>query len=161
MQTQKREKIIHEVFTFGVLLKGLNAVLEIIGGIVFYFGGDKLILFVQELIQSELLEEPQDPLASYLKKYISTITASTELFVLIYLLSHGIIKLLLIMGLLRSKLWAYPSSIVVFALFVIYQIYRYSYTYSPFLIILSIFDIILIWLTWHEYNYYKKYHLFR
>jgi uncharacterized membrane protein len=39
-----------------------------------------------------------------------------------------------------------PSS-GIFVLFVVYQIYRYSLTYSVWLLLITLLDIVVIWLT--------------
>jgi len=69
----------------------------------------------------------------------------------LFLLSHGIVKVLIVAALLKNKLWAYPAGIVIFAGFGVYQMYRYFHTYSPGLLVLSILDLAVILLTWHEY----------
>ena len=63
---------------------------------------------------------------------------------------------LLVAGLLREKLWAYPASIAVFGLFIAYQLYRYSFTHDAALIALSIFDLFVIALAVHEYRLLSK-----
>jgi uncharacterized membrane protein len=77
-------------------------------------------------------------------------------FYAFYLLSHGLIKGALVVGLLREKLWAYPASIAVFGLFILYQLYRYSFTHDPGLIALSIFDLFVIALAVHEFRLLRK-----
>jgi uncharacterized membrane protein len=62
------------------------------------------------------------------------------------------VKVVLVAALLRNKLWAYPVSLVVLGLFIFYQLYRFSYTHSPALIALSVFDVLVIALIWHEYR---------
>ncbi|MGN6233880.1 MAG: DUF2127 domain-containing protein [Trinickia sp.] len=42
------------------------------------------------------------------------------------MLGHGAIKLRLIAGLLRERLWFYPAAISIFGLFIAYQLYRYT-----------------------------------
>ena len=71
-------------------------------------------------------------------------------------MSHGVIKLWLIIGLLRRKLWYYPLAIAVFGLFIVYQLYRYSFTNSVWLLVLSAVDAAVIALTWHEYRYLRS-----
>jgi hypothetical protein len=80
---------------------------------------------------------------------------STQLFTSFYLLGHGVIKIVLIVGLLREKLGYYPAAIAVFVLFVMYQIYRYTFTHSIWLLLITLLDIVVIWLTWHEYTYMR------
>jgi uncharacterized membrane protein len=46
--------------------------------------------------------------------------------------------------------WSYPASLVALGAFMVYQIYRYSYTYSAGLLVLTVFDAIVMVLIWHE-----------
>jgi uncharacterized membrane protein len=84
------------------------------------------------------------------------LTVSTQRFYAFYLLSHGVIKLLLVAGLLRKKLWAYPASLLVLGLFIVYQLYRFSYTHGIGLIVLTVFDVIVMGLIWHEYQMVRR-----
>ena len=77
-------------------------------------------------------------------------------FTAYYLASHGIVKLFVIIGLWRKKLWYYPTAIVVFASFIVYQLYRFNFTHSIWLLVLTVLDVVVIWLTWHEYKYIKR-----
>jgi uncharacterized membrane protein len=53
-------------------------------------------------------------------------------------------------------MWSYPASLVVMAAFIAYQLYRYSYTFSVGLMLLTIFDVIVIALVWHEWRLMKQ-----
>ncbi len=150
-----REKNIHRVFVISLLIKGLDSLLEIAGGIMFLFTGSVTSLIIS-LTRGELLENPTDMVANGMRNLIPYFSGHTQLFWAAYLLIHGVVKIFLVAGLLKKKLWVYPTAIVVLFLFIAYQIYRYSYTHSAFLILLSLFDLLIIWLTWHEYNFYKK-----
>jgi uncharacterized membrane protein len=74
------------------------------------------------------------------------------LFGAIYLLSHGISKLVLVVLVLRNHLWAYPWLIALLLGFIGYQLYRLTVHASIGLIALTIFDALLVWLTWREYR---------
>ena len=158
-QESQREKIIHKVFVWGVLLKAFDGVVEILSGIALLFTGT-LTNIAMVLIQNELIEDPHDFLATNLQHALPAFLANSGWFAALYLLSHGVIKVILVIGLLRDKLWAYPSAIIVFTLFIAYQVYRYIYTHSIFLILLTVLDLVVIWLTWHEYRYFKEYKMF-
>lgn len=145
----------HRIFVAGIVFKALNAALEIVGGTLLLFTG-ATTHFIEYLAKGELIEDPTDFVANTVQQYIPYLSEHTQLFAAVYLLSHGIIKIFLSVGLLRGKLWAYPVAIVVFALFIVYQIYRYTYTHSFFLILLTLFDLLIIWLTWHEYKRVQK-----
>ena len=78
---------------------------------------------------------------------------ATTLFGAIYLLSHGIAKIVLVALVLRDKLWAYPWLIVLLLAFIGYQLYRITAVhFSAGLTALTIFDAFLVWPTWREYR---------
>jgi len=150
-------KNIHLVFLVSIVLKALNAVLEIVGGILIFVASQEVIIkIILFMTQEEISEDPQDIIANYLINSAGHFSISAQHFIAFYLLSHGLIKLGVIIGLLKNKLWAYPASIIIFGLFIFYQTYRYFNTYSPWLLVLTVFDLIVIWLVWLEYKNLKK-----
>jgi len=156
MFLEKYKKIIHDSFLIGVILKGINAVLEIIGGIaIFFVSKSGINWFIKMITVNELTEDPHDLLANYLLKIAHDFSLNILIFSSIYLLSHGIVKLVLVWALLKRKIWAYPTAIAVFVGFIIYQVYRYSHTGSFTLILLSLLDFIIIILTYIEYRLLK------
>jgi uncharacterized membrane protein len=102
--------------------------------------------------QDELIDDPKDLVATHLMSWAQELSIATQHFYAFYLLSHGVVKLLLVGGLLRGKLWSYPASIVALVLFIAYQVYRFSFTHSPGLVVLTLFDLSMIWLIWHEWR---------
>jgi uncharacterized membrane protein len=151
------ERNIHIAFEASLLLKGLFALFETIGGILAYFVTQTFLLnLVQALTQEELAEDPRELVANYLLHQAEHLSVSARHFAALYLLSHGVIKLTLIVGLLRKKLWCYPAAMVVFGLFILYQVYLYSFTHSVSLLLITAFDILIVGLTWHEYRYLRR-----
>ena len=147
----------HVAFEIGVILKGLNGLLELIAGfLLLAFPPSAIQKFIAGLTQNELNEDPRDFIASHLRAAVRPLTANTQLFAAIYLLAHGVIKALLVYGLLRDELWAFPTAIVVFGAFGAYQIYRYAIHPSDWLIALTILDVIVIALAWAEWRRVKK-----
>jgi uncharacterized membrane protein len=128
-------------------------VLEIVGGILWYLVSpsqiNRLILF---LTSHELSEDPGDVIANLLIKGARHLSVGTKLFGSFYLVSHGIIKVGIVISLWKRKLWAYPAAIVFFAVFILYQVYRYHYSRSIWLVFLTIFDVLIVILTWLEYR---------
>lgn len=152
--TQK--DIIHIGFEIGLLLKGIHGVLEIIGGMFLIFlNPSRLTGLIRFLTHHELSKDPMDKVANFLINLSNSFSISTQHFAVFYLVTHGIIKCALILMLWRGKIWAYPLTIVSLILFIAYQVYRYTFTKSMFLILLTIFDIIMIVLTFLEYKRIK------
>ncbi len=65
-------------------------------------------------------------------------------------LAHGATKVLLVLGLPKGKLWSCPASLVALGLFIAYELYRFSYTHSPGLTYLTVFDLLVVVLIWHQ-----------
>jgi len=153
----RRQSLAHIAFEIGIFFKGLDGVLEIVGGLLLFFVKPETISrVVIALTQHELGEDPNDDVAGYLVRAANNFSASSQVFAGIYLLSHGVIKIVLVESLLRRRLLAYPTAIVVFALFIMYQMYRYYLDSSIAMIALSILDVIVIVLTWLEYRRLKR-----
>jgi len=152
-----QEKRIHQIFAVSVSLKGLHAILEVIGGIALYLTSTATILhWINRFSQGELTEDPNDWVANRILEFGRTFSVAQHDFFAFYLLSHGIVKGVVVYGLLKEKLWAYPASFVVFGAFIAYQLYRYSFTHEFSLILLSIFDVFVIALAVHEYRLLRK-----
>jgi uncharacterized membrane protein len=143
-----------KTFRIGLVLKGLDGILEIIGGVLLLFISPQAIQHLARMLTAhELSEDPHDLIARYVLHSTGHLSAGITLFGAIYLLSHGIAKVVLVGLVLRDKLWAYPWLIVLLLLFIAYQIYRISFVqFSVGLTLLTIFDAALVWLTWREYN---------
>lgn len=151
-----KEKIEHRLFNIDIFLKGTHALIEIIGGVLtFLISPDFILRFVTKITQGELLEDPNDFFTRYLINFAQNFSIGTKQFVALYLLFHGIVNLVIVIGLFKRKKWAYHISFVALTLFVFYQIYRYAYHPGVSMIILTIFDLITIWLIWREYRKVK------
>jgi uncharacterized membrane protein len=151
------ERRIHQIFEVSVWLKGAHALLECIGGILLYIvTTDAIASWVNTLTQEELIEDPGDFIAGHLSQMASQLSIASKEFYAFYLLSHGLIKLALVAGLLRGKLWSYPASLVALSLFMAYQVYRYSYTHSFGLLVLTVLDAVVMVLIWHEWNVVRR-----
>ncbi len=152
-----QEKRIHQIFVVSVTLKGLHALLEVIGGVALYLVSTATIVGgINRWSNREIAEERHDWIASHLLLFSEHFSVSQHHFYAFYLLSHGLIKGILVAGLLKEKIWAYPASFAVFSLFIAYQLYRYSFTHDVVLILLSIFDLFVIALAVHEYRLLRK-----
>ena len=147
------KQIIHISFEIGLFIKGIDGVLEVIGSaLLILVSPNQVHIIITKITQHELSEDPNDFLVKLLFSLSNTYSVSVQLFSAFYLLTHGVIKLVIIYLLRRKKYWAYPLSIVFLLLFSIYQTYRFINTHSVWLIILTIFDAVMIFLTYQEYR---------
>jgi len=143
-----------KTFKIGLVLKGLDGVLEVVGGLVLLFLTPQAIEHVVRMLTAhELSEDPHDVVARYLLHTAGHLNHGTTLFGAIYLLSHGAAKIVLVALVLKDKLWAYPWLIGLLLAFIGYQLYQIiAVHFSLGLTALTVFDAALVWLTWREYR---------
>ena len=100
-------EVLIQLFEVSVALKGLSALFECLGGLVLLFVSTNTIRSVVQLLtQDELVEDPKDFIAGHLAQWAQTFSVSSKDFFVFYLLSHGLVKLVLVAALLRDRLWA-------------------------------------------------------
>src|SRR5579862_7554781 len=147
------KKILHRSFQIGIAVKGIDGLIETIGGLVFLcLSGGAIRNFVLSLTRAKLVEDPDDHIARSLQHTFSRFSPGTKWFVGAYLLGHGIIKLLLAIGLLRRKLWMFPIAIVALVGFIAFQIFHATHKPSITVPILASIDAIVVVLVWIEYR---------
>ena len=145
------------LFEIGIILKGLNGLVELVGGLLLLFATPGSIhRLAVVLTQGELSEDPHDIIARHLLHTANGLTGSAVLFGAVYLLLHGAVKVVLVIALLLNKLWAYPCIIIVLLIFIGYQLYRIALQPSAGLVLLTAFDVVIVALTWREYRRQRR-----
>jgi uncharacterized membrane protein len=148
-----------KAFRVSLYGKGVDGLLECIGGVLLLLISPETInRWVSRLTEGELSTDPHDFIANHLLNSAHHLTGASLTFGALYLLSHGIIKIVLVIEVLRNHLWAYVGLIGVTAVFVVYQLYRLTDKLSFGLIFLTVFDLIIIYLTQKEYRSVKARH---
>ncbi len=146
-------------FRVSLVLKGLDGVLELVGGFLLLVVSPAQMGFLARLLtQHELSEDPNDLVATALVHLAGTMTVSATLFGAIYLLLHGLVKVVLVWAVLKDKLWAYPWMIAFLLVFIAYQSYLLVVAFSWGMVLLTAFDIFIVWLTAHEYRAHRARH---
>ena len=153
MSWSRPKDLLDRTFEIAIILKGLDGVLEVVGGLVLLVVSPATInRVVTTLTQHELSQDPHDFVATRLLNTAHGLTRSAVLFGSLYLLAHGAVKIVLVAALLRNKLWAYPWMIAFLLVFIVYQIYRMTLVPSVGLAALTVFDVFVVWLTYREYQ---------
>jgi uncharacterized membrane protein len=138
--------VLDRTFKVGLVLKAADGVLEIVAGALLLFISPSTIERLAHTVTAhELGEDPHDRLANYILHTTAHLGSGTTLFGAIYLLSHGISKVILV----ALVLWAYPWLMGLLGVFIGYQLYVMVFvTLSWGLAALTAFDVLLVWLTW-------------
>ena len=151
-QELDRRWTLHRFFELGILIKGIDGGLELIGGLLLLFltpAAIAGILFF--FIKGELKEDPTDLIANLLL-HTTRQVVQAKLPASMFLIVHGAVKLLLVAGLAANKLWSYPTAIAVFAGFTIYQIFQLWHQSSLFLGTVTLLDLVVVLLVFGEYR---------
>ena len=128
--------------------------LEVLGGVLLLIVSPSTIdRIARSLTAQELSEDPNDRIAHFILHTTGHLSSGATLFAAVYLLSHGVSKIVLVTLVLRDRLWAYPWLIALLGAFIAYQLYVLRFVrFSWSLTALTVFDVFLVWLTWREYQ---------
>ena len=149
----RRKMLLHEGFRAAITIKGIDGLLEALGGLALWFvRPSALNTIALKFLELDLPFDRHEFITTHLYRATEHLAYGSKHFASIYLLVHGLIKALLVVALWFDALWAYPLTIFVFGVFSVYQVHRFLYPHSLALILITIFDLLIIGLTWREYR---------
>lgn len=144
--------VAENLFRYSLFIKAFDGCVEIISGLLLtVIKADRINAIIISYAHDELTEEPHNQFAAYFLNH-GHISSQTAAFTAVLLIARGVVKILVITGLLQHRIWVYPVAIIVFAAFMIFELYTYSTSHSVFLLALAIFDAFVIALTVREYR---------
>ncbi len=156
-QGNTRDRFLHWAFEIGIWFKGVDGALELIGGILFLIASPHALNhLVTILTQHELNEDPGDWIANALRHAGDHLSGRSKIIGGAYLLGHGAVKLFLAVGILRGKLWCYPTGMAVITLFVLLESCRVALHFSFLMLFLILVDVAIVLLIWREYRGFKR-----
>ena len=146
----------HRAYLVAIWAKGLAALLEtIVGALVPFVSLQKLHEGIVLLTAPELAENPDARIAGYLSRSSEQFSSDSQGFVAIYLVAHGIIKLVMVGGLLTRRMWTYPVALFLTAAFLAYQLHRFTHTHSVWLLVAMAIDLGIAYLILREWRVRK------
>ena len=150
---KEREKDLLWFFDLALLLKVVNGGLEILAAFLVLVVPPSLILkVVAFLTGGELGQDPDDPVAGGILRAAKALTVHSHYLLALYLVLHGAIKVLLVIGIFAGKKIAYPLFMLALVIFGTYEAYR-GFVRQEFLLqVLAVFDFSLLVLTSYEYR---------
>lgn len=147
-----RGHVLDLLFLIGVTLKGLDGAGELLLGLpLLFFSHAQLTSLAHSVTAEELTEDPHDLVANLLLRSAHT-THGTLLFVSLYLVVHGVVKLAIVFALIWGKERVYPWAIGALGLFVVFQVVELVLHPSVSVVLLTALDIVVIALTWREWR---------
>lgn len=151
MDSRRLEAVIRRVFRYSLILKAVHSAIELIAGVTLHVtSSDTILQVARALTRHELLEHPGDLVAKTLLRVAESVSIDQKTTATIYLLSHGVVEFLLVVMILRNRIWAYPVYMVALGLLILYQCYQLTLDFWPLLALLTLWDVVVVGLTWHE-----------
>lgn len=142
MEQSRKAELLHKAFFATVMVNGGIAFADMMVGLLF--------VFKQQI--TAFLYLSTNPLLNSLQPVVVTISNQNQTMGIVYFFSHGVVKLILVWGLLTNRLWAYPFAIVLLSGFTIYQLYDILMRFSFFTLLLIMVNGITIFFISREYR---------
>jgi len=159
MDQALQEATIRRYFWWSVFIKGAISLAEMVGGIFFLFVPVTLVVdLATDPLESWLTVHPGNFAGTHLLHLANEFTMFGGALIGFYLFTRGLIKLGLVVALLKDQLWAYPLSLLILGLFIIYQIYEIVTAHSVLMVIITIFDLVVVYLVWREWGILRRHH---
>ena len=145
--------LLDKTYEIGILIKGIDGTLEMLGGLLLLtISPHNLNRITDFLTQDALQENPHNFIATHIAHWGHNLATGHNLFAIVFLLTHGLVKVVLVTCLLLNKLWAYPWALAVLSLFLVYQVYLLITKPGFGMAVLSVLDVIIIGLIWREWQ---------
>ena len=149
----RREKDLLWVFDLALILKAVDGALEVLGALLVLVVPPAIVVKIIDFATAgELAQDPNDPIAHAIQNAAQAFSVSNHLLITLYLVLHGSIKILLVIGIFAGKRIAYPLFMAALAIFGAYEAYRGFVRHETLLQVLAVFDLSLLVLTAYEYR---------
>lgn len=154
-KSSNQDFMINVGFYGGLILQGANALAEFIAGLVMLIVGHEwLNTLVLQIALPELKEDPDDPLMNYL--IIHGLNNSSFHSLAVFMLFHGLAKLIIIWLLWKNKMWAYPLAFVAFGIFITYEAHSFWQSQSLIMLLIVVLDLAIIAVIALKYRSLKR-----
>ena len=151
---KQSKTLLDRAYFVGVAVKGFDGLIELLAGLTLLFAPSLAHSVLQHVLHES--QHHHGLVAQWLTRYVGQLDAelakSGLVVVIAFLLTHGIVKLVLVYCLLKEILWAYPYALVILGAFLIYQAYILVRNPTLGIAFLVVLDAIIIGLVWREYK---------
>jgi uncharacterized membrane protein len=142
----------------GLILKALDAVLEVVGGMLL-FHPNSLNRWLVFLTQHELVRRHAKPhTVALIQNHARHAIYGASIAGAIYLIVHGLLKLTFIGGVFGKRKWGYVGLIAVLSIFTAFEFLRAAIGHGIAIFSFGVFDATLAYLVWREYQKHSAEH---
>ncbi|MGX7827117.1 DUF2127 domain-containing protein [Actinokineospora sp. 24-640] len=140
-------------FRLVVVLKGADGVAQVLGALLLAIVSPAVITGVANAVLTrDLIGDVDGALAHHVARAAHHFAeGGTRIFVIGYLLAHGLVKLVLAVAMLRGRAAAFPLAMVAMSAFIVFECARAVRTGSFALLVLAAFDLLVLVLVVREF----------
>lgn len=149
---------VEKAYRIGIFIKGIDGMLEVlIGALLFMTPATVHTLFTHIIGSAEHHRGHTYALiAEYIGRLDADMAKSGATFLAVFLLGHGVVKLVLVYCLTRRMTWVYPYALFVLIGFLLYQMYVLISHPTLTMLLFSVLDAAIIYFVWLEYRSLRK-----
>jgi uncharacterized membrane protein len=141
------------VYRAGLVLKAVDGGFELLAGLALWLFPAVLHHLIEPLAR---VAEGPHPFRNFVAYWFGRadheLLAGHHVFAIVFLLLHGVVKLVLVYCLLREFRAVYPWALGVLSLFAVYQVIVLVHTPTVGMAVLTAIDVVIIWLVWREWR---------
>jgi len=146
----KPGKLTELLFDVGMIVKGIDSAFEVVGGILLA-QPTKLARYIVAFSQHEAFRH-HDFLAGKLDNLADKVTMHPNHTQAIYLMVHGLAKMILIGAIVAGKRWGYIGLMVVLSIFTTIEVVQAVIAREVLTGIFGLFDLMVVVLIYREFK---------
>jgi len=142
----------HWAYVLTIAIKGLDGALETVAGLIIALAGKaRLYAFILHITAPEIVNHPHTAIA--IRHGVQGLKNGSDIFIIIYLLVHGVLKLGIAVALLLERgRWIFPVSVVILSGFIAFMGYKLTVHWSLWLLAFALFDLLTVGLVVNEWR---------
>jgi uncharacterized membrane protein len=150
MPSRPLSKTTEFLFRFGMIVKGVDSLFEVLGGVILTMP-TKLARYILVVSQHEAFRH-HTTLAGRLDRLADSVAMHPSMIEAIYLMVHGLAKVVLIAAIVMHKRWGYIGFIAVLSLFSLIELTRAATAHEIVTAVFGLFDVCVVVLIYREYR---------
>lgn len=141
----RKAVLAHYGFLVGMGFKALDGALELLAGLgLLSVTIPQIEGWIWRVTSGHVSQGPGGHVGRLLRHGAAHLSGGTKHFATVYLLVEGVVKLLLVIGLLRGLRWSYPVGLALLGMFCVYQGVHLARSFSLFLTALAVLNLIVM-----------------
>ena len=149
----KNTPLLHRAYLGALFIKGFDGAVETLVGLAIAIAGPQRIYAgILRLTTPELDDDRPHRVIHAIQHGASGLAEASQLFIVTYLLVHGVLKLGIVITLMRGERWIFPIASLILSGFILYMGYHLAHRWSGWLFAFALFDFLTLGLVLNEWT---------